>query len=321
MDFSRLTRLITPFALALGVGTAAAQATTPCDTPAINAVATTGMVADIVRNVGQDCVQVTQLMGPGVDPHLYRASEGDVLTLLDADVVFYSGLHLEARLAEIFERMNGLIPTVAVGERIPEEERLTEPVYNQTDPHAWMNVALWAYTIDAIHDELVALDPANEAFYSANAEAYHEQLAELDAYVQEQIDRIPEEQRVLVTAHDAFQYFGHGYNIEVFAPQGITTATEAGVNDIRRTIELLVTRNIPAVFVESSVPPDIVEAIVAGAEAQGHEVSIGGNLFSDAMGNDGTVEGTYIGMIRHNVDTIVSALLGQMAEATPEAEA
>lgn len=323
MVFGRFVKQILPLgiALTLSISAAAAQDTAACETPTLNVVATTGMVADIVRNVGQACVMVTQLMGPGVDPHLYRASEGDVLTLLDADVVFYSGLHLEARLAEIFERMNGMIPTVAVGERVPEEERLTETSYNQTDPHAWMDVELWAYTVDAIRDELIALDAANEAFYSANAEAYHEELATLDAYVQEQIDRIPEEQRVLVTAHDAFQYFGHGYGIEVFAPQGITTATEAGVNDIRRTIDLLVTRNIPAVFVESSVPPDIVEAIVAGAEAQGHEVTIGGNLFSDAMGDDGTVEGTYIGMIRHNVDTIVGALLGQTAEATPEAEA
>lgn len=306
--------------LLVGVPTGAQDSVTGCDSPIIHPVATTGMVADVVRNVGGDCVEVTQLMGPGVDPHLYRASEGDVLALLNSDIVFYSGLHLEARLAEIFDEMNesGIKTAVPVAERIPEDQRLRDPNYNQLDPHIWMDAELWAYTIDAAHDALVSMDPAHADYYAANAAAYHEQLAELDAYIHEQIDRVPEEQRVLVTAHDAFQYFGKGYGIEVFAPQGITTATEAGVDDIRRTIELLVTRQIPAVFVESSVPPDIVEAIVAGAEAQGQEISIGGSLFSDAMGQDDTPEGTYIGMIRHNVDTIVSALLG---ETTTEAEA
>lgn len=301
-----------------GVQAVGAQETPiACESPAIHAIATVGMVADVVRNVGGSCVEVTAMMGPGVDPHLYRASEGDVLRLLNADIVFYSGLHLEARLAELFVEMNSVKTTVAVAEAIPEDRRLRDPNFDQPDPHAWMDAELWSYTVGAARDALAAHNPANAEYYAANADAYLEQLEELDAYIHEQIDRIPEEQRVLVTAHDAFQYFGHGYGIEVFAPQGITTATEAGVNDIRRTIELLVSRNIPAVFVESSVPPDIVEAIVAGAEAQGLHVEIGGQLFSDAMGEDGTPEGTYIGMIRHNVDTIVAALTGA-ATATAE---
>ena len=304
-----------------GFQAASAQDEPPaCEAPAVHAIATVGMVADVVRNVGGSCVEVTALMGPGVDPHLYRASEGDVLRLLNADIIFYSGLHLEARLAELFEEMTAVKTTVPVANAIPEEMRLRDPNFDQIDPHVWMDAELWSYTVGSTRDALVTYDPAHEAYYDANAEAYLEQLEELDAYVHEQIERIPEEQRVLVTAHDAFQYFGKGYGVEVFAPQGITTATEAGVNDIRRTIELLVSRNIPAVFVESSVPPDIVEAIVAGAEAQGQELSIGGQLFSDAMGEDGTPEGTYIGMIRHNVDTIVAALTGE-ATATPEAGA
>lgn len=300
------------FVLVLPFGQSAAQDATGCEAPVVHPVATIGMVADVVRHVGGGCVEVTQLMGPGVDPHLYRASEGDVLTLLDSDLVFYSGLHLEARLAEIFERMgeSGIKTAIAVADDIPPERRLNDPQYNQADPHAWMDVELWSYTVGAARDGLSAHDPAHADYYAANADAYLAELAALDAYIHEQIQRVPEQQRVLVTAHDAFQYFGHGYAIEVFAPQGITTATEAGVNDIRRTIELLVSRGIPAVFVESSVPPDIVEAIIAGAAAQGHEVRIGGELFSDAMGANGTPEGTYIGMIRHNVDTIVSALVG-----------
>lgn len=311
--------LIVALTLALTVPVASAQDAAGCEAPALRPLATIGMVADVVRNVGGSCVEVTQLMGPGVDPHLYRASEGDVLDLLDADIIFYSGLHLEARLAEIFDRMaeSNIKLAVAVADRVPEDRRLNDPAYNQTDPHVWMDVELWAYTVDAIRDGLTALDPEHGDYYAANAGAYLDQLAELDAYVQEQVQRVPEQQRVLVTAHDAFQYFGHGYEIEVFAPQGINTASEAGVTDIRRTIELLVSRNIPAVFVESSVPPDIVEAIIAGAAAQGHQVRIGGELFSDAMGDEGTPEGTYIGMIRHNVDTVVSALLGEtQAEAS-----
>ena len=318
----RIVSILVALVLLIAGGQAATAQETPqaCEAVSVHAVTTVGMVADVVKNVGGSCVEITQLMGPGVDPHLYRASEGDVLRLLNADIVFYSGLHLEARLAELFVEMQPIKTTVPVAEAIPEEMRLRDPNFNQLDPHVWMNVALWAYTVGSTRDALIAYDPAHEDYYTANAEAYLLQLEELDAYVREQIERIPEQQRVLVTAHDAFQYFGQGYGIEVFAPQGITTATEAGVNDIRRTIELLVSRNIPAVFVESSVPPDIVEAIVAGAEALGQHISIGGQLFSDAMGADGTPEGTYIGMIRHNVDTIVAALTGAAA-ATSEAGA
>ena len=313
-----ISLLLAVLAMTGAASVGAQEAPAACESPVVHATATVGMVADVVRNVGGSCVEVNAMMGPGVDPHLYRASEGDVLRLLNADIIFYSGMHLEARLAELFQEMNTVRTTIAVAESIPDEMRLRDPNFDQPDPHAWMDAELWSYTIGATRDALAAHDPAHADYYAANADAYQEQLEELDAYVHEQIARIPEGQRVLVTAHDAFQYFGHGYGIEVFAPQGITTATEAGVNDIRRTIELLVSRQIPAVFVETSVPPDIVEAIIAGAEAQGHHVAIGGALFSDAMGEDGTPEGTYIGMIRHNVDTIVAALTG---ETTTTAEA
>jgi manganese/zinc/iron transport system substrate-binding protein len=305
-----ITSLLLVFVLLLAAFSTTAQAET-CDTPVFNTVVTVGMIADIVKNVGGNCVTVEQLMGAGVDPHLYRASEGDVLTLLEADIVFYGGLHLEGRMADIFHEMAKTQPTIGVSEAIPEDRLLTEPVFHQTDPHVWMDAQLWMYAAGAVRDTLVQLDPAHEAYYHENADAYLEQLTELDTYVREQIGRVPAEQRVLVTAHDAFQYYGRAYGIEVFAPQGITTTAEAGIEDIRQTIDLITERHIPAVFVESSVPPDVVEAIVEGTRARGQDVQIGGNLYSDAMGADGTPEGTYVGMIRHNTDTIVSALLGE----------
>src|SRR5690606_26937949 len=278
-----LVVLVVLLSLALVPPGLARQETPACETPELQVVATIGMIADVVRNIAGTCVDVIQLMGSGVDPHLYRASEGDVLTLLDANVVFYGGLDLEARLAEVFERMGDYKPTVAVGEAIPEEKLLRDPVYNLPDPHVWMDVELWMHATERIRDALIELDPAHETLYQENTDAYLEELKALDDYVHEQIERVPRRQRVLVTAHDAFAYFGRAYDIEVFAPQGITTTSEAGVEDIRKTIQIIVERNVPAVFIESSVPPDIVEAIVEGAAAQGQEVRIGGQLFSDAM--------------------------------------
>jgi manganese/zinc/iron transport system substrate-binding protein len=276
----------------------------------LNVVATTGMIADVVRGVGGDRVEVVQLMGPGIDPHLYTATEGDVDRLLNAEIIFYNGLNLEARLADIFEQMARQKPTVAVGEGLPEELILTELIYNAPDPHIWMDAGRWLLVVDVVTEGLVEIDPEGEEEYRKNGEAYTAQVSELDEYVRNEVARITPSKRVLVTAHDAFQYFGEAYGIEVFSPQGITTESEASVEDIRRVIDVLVDRDIPAIFVESSVPPDVVEAIVEGTAAAGHSVQIGGELFSDAMGADGTPEGTYPGMIRHNTDTIVSALSG-----------
>ena len=275
----------------------------------IRVVTTIGMITDVVENVGGERVQVTALMGPGVDPHLYKATESDVNTLSSADVIFYNGLNLEARMTDVFEQMSRSRPAIAVGEVIPEDSRLKDPAYeNQPDPHVWMDVKLWMAVVEKTRDELIQLDSDSEDLYRANAEGYLAELRDLEDYAQQQIKRVPPGQRVLVTAHDAFQYFGRGYDFEVFAPQGISTASEAGLDDIRRTIDVVVERDIPAIFVESSVPRDVVEAIVAGARDRGHEISIGGELFSDAMGEAGTPEGTYVGMIRHNIDTIVTEL-------------
>ncbi len=285
----------------------------PCTAPAANAVATVGMIADIVSVVGGECVSVTALMGPGVDPHLYTATERDVETLFNADIIFYGGLNLEARMVDIFEQISTGLgkPTIPVSENVPAENILTEVVYNAADPHVWMNPLLWAYAVEAVRDGLTELMPQYADYFTATTDAYLIELHALDEYIRQQLARVPEEQRVLVTAHDAFQYYSHAYDIEVHAPQGITTESEVGVQNIRDTIALLVERQIPAIFVETSVSPDVVEAIVEGVRDQGHEIVIGGSLFSDAMGDAGTPEGTYIGMIRHNTDVIVAGLLGE----------
>jgi manganese/zinc/iron transport system substrate-binding protein len=296
-----------------GVPVRDAHAEDACAEPELNVVATVGMIADVARSIGGSCVQVTALMGPGVDPHLYSATERDVEVLFDAEIIFFGGLHLEARLIDVFEQIeNGLgKPVVAVSDSIPVERLLSQSDTDVPDPHVWMDVRLWMVVAETIRDHLIEMLPDRAEYIAANAEAYLAEMDALDVYVREQIARIPETQRVLVTAHDAFQYFGRAYDIEVFAPQGITTQAEVGVQDIRRTIELLVQRGIPAIFVESSVSPDVVEAIVAGARARDHQVVIGGSLFSDAMGAEGTPEGSYLGMIRANTDVITAGLTGE----------
>jgi len=268
---------------------------------------TTGMIADMVANVGGNHVEVTALMGSGVDPHLYKASEGDIAKLSDAQLIFYNGLHLEGRMADIFVKMAAKKPTVPVAEGVPPEWIL-ETTAKTEDPHIWFDVANWIMATQVVQAELIKADPAHQADYEQNAKAYIKQLEELDQYAREQIASIPKEQRVMVTAHDAFSYFGNAYEIEVMGLQGISTAAEYGLNDVQRLVDVLVQRKIKAVFVESSVPKRSIEALVEGAKARGHVVAIGGELFSDAMGAAGTPEGTYVGMVRHNVDTIVRAL-------------
>lgn len=268
---------------------------------------TTGMIADIVRNVGGTHVEVTALMGSGVDPHLYKASEGDIAKLSEAQMIFYNGLHLEGRMADIFVKMAAKKPTIPVAEGI-EHSLLLETSQQTEDPHIWFDVSLWMKATEVVRDRLGETDPANKAEYVKNAEAYLAQLKELDRYAREQLATVPKAQRVMVTAHDAFNYFGRAYDVEVMGLQGISTAAEYGLNDVQRLVDVLVERKIKAVFVESSVPKRSIEALVEGAKAKGHTVRIGGELFSDAMGAAGTPEGTYVGMVRHNVDTIVGAL-------------
>jgi manganese/zinc/iron transport system substrate-binding protein len=278
----------------------------------IKVVTTTGMIADITKNVGGDRVQVTALMGPGVDPHLYKASEGDVLRLQEADVIFYNGLHLEAQMGRVLERLNEFgLKTVAVTDKIDRSLLESPPQFQGNyDPHVWFDVTLWMKAVEQVRETLVALDLTNRSNYEVNAEAYLAELKELHQYVLDQANTVPAEQRILITAHDAFNYFGRAYGFEVRGLQGISTEAQAGTADVQALARFIAEKQIPAIFVESSVPQRNVEAVQAAVQAQGFEVKIGGSLFSDAMGSEGTPEGTYIGMVKHNIDTIVSALTG-----------
>jgi manganese/zinc/iron transport system substrate-binding protein len=281
---------------------------------------TTGMIADLAQNIGGERVAATSLMGPGVDPHLYKPSAGDIRALEDADIIFYNGLELEGRMTDILVKIAASgTPTVAVAENIPADVLREPPEFaGKYDPHIWFDITLWQMAAQRVKDELAAFDPGSEATYQANLDAYLAELDELHAYVQSELQRIPEEQRVLITAHDAFGYFGDQYGIDVRGLQGMSTATEATAGDIQGLAEFIAERQIPAIFVESSVPPATIEAVQAAVRDRGFDVAIGGQLFSDAMGAAGTPEGTYLGMVRHNVDTIAGALAAGSA-ATPAA--
>lgn len=275
----------------------------------INVTTTTGQVADVVKNVGGEHVEVTSLMGPGVDPHLYQASQGDIQKLSKAEIIFYSGLHLEGKMDDIFEKMSKEKPTVAVAESIPENMLLSaEGNSNAHDPHVWFDIQIWLNTVDEVETKLSELSPEDKEDFAANASKYREELEELDAYAKEQMATIPEDSRVLVTAHDAFQYFGNAYGLEVMGLQGLSTDSEYGLKDVQNLIDTLTERNIKAVFIESSISEKSINAVVEGAKKQNHDVKIGGELFSDAMGEEGTEEGTYLGMFKHNIDTVVSSL-------------
>lgn len=278
----------------------------------LRVVATIGMITDIVKNVGADHVEVTGMMGPGVDPHLYKPSAGDVQRLASAQLIFYNGLHLESKMGDILSKMSGDTKTVAVTDAVDRSLLLTPPEFEgQYDPHLWFDVTLWMKAVIKVRDALSEFDSDNTVTYWSNAERYLAKLAELHQYVKSQAERVPIQKRVLVTAHDAFNYFGQAYGFEVRGLQGISTATEAGIADVQGLATFISERQIPAIFVESSVSTRSLEAVKASVKSKGFEVEIGGELFSDAMGNEGTPEGTYIGMVRHNIDTIVTALLGE----------
>ena len=280
----------------------------------INAVATVGMVGDVVAEIGGACVNVTTLMGPGIDPHTYRASARDLRAMQGADIIFYAGLTLEGQLADVLDRLAARRPTVAVSEAAVPPARLMEANDDRfgMDPHVWMDVSLWALIADVVRDTLAQLAPECEAQLDQRATAYKLQLAALHQWVKESIASLPAHRRVLVTAHDAFFYYGRVYGLEVHGIQGISTDAEAGLADIRATADLVIQRQVPAIFVESSVNPRNIEAVQAAVRARGGAVEIGGELYSDALGQPGTWRGTYIGMLVHNTATIVEALGGQV---------
>lgn len=280
--------------------------------PKYTVVATTGHVADLVRNVAGDRAQVVGLLGEGVDPHTYRLTRSDTAQLMRADIVFYNGLLLEGKMTDALIRVASAgKPVHAVTELIPEE-RLLEPeeAKEQFDPHAWMDVRNWILATEVVRDRLSAFDPDGAPAYAANAARYADVLTELDGYARRVLAGIPEASRVLVTAHDAFNYLGRAYGLEVVGIQGLSTESEAGLKEMEALVDLLVTRGIGAVFVETSVTDRNVRALIEGAAARGHRVEVGGSLYSDALGPPGTYEGTYVGMIDHNVTTIARALGG-----------
>lgn len=272
-------------------------------------VATTNIVGDVVRQVVGDAATVVTLMGPGVDPHLYNPTHGDMRRLSQADVIFYNGLHLEGKMIDILVRMARSIPTYAVTEYMGPDDLLEpESFAGLYDPHVWMDVRLWTKAVERVRDALAEVDPQRADLYRRRAESYIAELEQLHRWVQEQVSTIPPQRRVLVTAHDAFNYFGRAYEVEVMGLQGISTDTEVGLADISRMVTLLVERRIPAVFVETSVSTRGIEAVIEGAAARGHRIRLGGELYSDALGAPDTPQGTYVGMIRHNVATLVEAL-------------
>lgn len=283
----------------------------PAQQKPLRVVATVSMLADTVRAVGGSRVEVTSLLGEGVDPHTYRPTRADIARLSSADLVIANGLHLEAQLDDTLKALARSKPVLFAAEKIPAAQLLADEDYkDRKDPHVWMDPTLWSLVVAAVRDTLIERDPAGRATYEAGASAYLAELTRLAEYSRKILNTVPKEARVLVTAHDAFSYFGRAYGFEVEGIQGLSTESEAGLKRIEALVSLLVSRKIRAVFVESSVPERNVRALVEGARARGHQVVVGGELYSDALGAPGTYEGTLIGMLDHNVTTISRALGG-----------
>lgn len=276
----------------------------------IQIVATTTMLADLSRIIGGDFVEVEGLMGPGIDPHLYQASAGDVTALQKADIVVYNGLHLEGKMGTIFESLTEMDKKIIRAEDALDRNDLLsdeeDPIY--FDPHIWFDVSLWKDVTKHFAEKMAEYDPDNASTYLSNAKKYLEELDEAETYIKNRIGELPEESRVLVTAHDAFQYFAHAYGFEVRGLQGISTDAEAGTADVRELADFIIERKIKAIFIESSVPHKNVEALQAAVQARGFDVEIGGELYSDSLGDQASGHDSYIETIKANVDTIVDAL-------------
>jgi len=276
----------------------------------LQVVTTTTMITDLVQNIGGNYIDVEGLMGSGVDPHLYKASEGDVNKIAHADVIFYGGLHLEGKLVEVFEKMGSQnINTIAVSDAVDKKTLIgSEYFASNYDPHIWFDVTNWELITQFVVEKLSEANPEHQAAFEKNGADYLEKLKALNEEIKSVISTLPEDKRILVTAHDAFNYFGQAYGFEVVGLQGLSTATEAGVQDVQNLATFIIDKQVKAIFVESSVPKRTIEALQAAVQSKGFDVQIGGTLYSDALGNAGTEEGTYIGMFTYNVNTIVNAL-------------
>jgi manganese/zinc/iron transport system substrate-binding protein len=276
----------------------------------VRVTTTTNFITDTAAEIGGQRTTVVPLMGPGVDPHLYRASAGDVDALRDADLILYNGLELEGKMEDVLAELSRRQPAVAVAEGVPEDRLLDAGagIPGEYDPHIWFDVRLWRHVAETIRDALIEVDPQGRAEYESNAGRYLDELDALDEEVRERLAEIPRERRVLVTSHDAFRYLGRAYDVDVEAIQGISTQAEASTADIERVARMISGRGIRSVFVESSVPRQTIDAVLAAAARRGHQAAVGGELLSDAAGEPGTPEGTYVGMLRHNVDRLVEGL-------------
>ena len=272
----------------------------------IKVVTTIGMITDLVQEIGGEKVSVQGLMGPGIDPHLYRASEGDVAKLANANIIFYHGLHLESKMIDIFDKMKRRKKTVAITQNL-DKKKLHKPESYEGyyDPHIWFDIPLWSKTVDSVTTALIEYSPENKDYFTTQSKRYKKELETLHKWINKTLEPLNKDKRILVTAHDAFGYFGSAYAFEVLGLQGISTESEAGTKDVQDLAKTISDRQIPAIFVESSIPKRYVQAAV---KARGWNVKIGGELFSDAMGNPGTEEGTFIGMVKHNVTTILQGL-------------
>ena len=282
----------------------------PSNNGKLNVVTTTSMITDLVTNIGGNAINIQGLMGSGVDPHLYKASEGDVTKLSEADLIFYNGLHLEGKLVEVFEKMQSQKKkTIAIAEILDKQNLIGSDYFaSNYDPHIWFDINFWIECGRYVNKILQDQAPEYAQKFEENWQTYHQKLLTLKSDMAQVIETLPKEKRILVTAHDAFNYFGNAFGFEVVGLQGLSTATEAGVQDVQKLSAFIIEHKVKAIFVESSVPKRTIEALQAAVNSKGHDVSIGGTLYSDALGNIGTIEGTYIGMFEYNVNTIVNAL-------------
>ncbi len=275
----------------------------------IKVVSTTGIINDMVVNIGGDKVAAKSLMGPGVDPHLYKATAGDIRIFAQSNVIFYHGLHLEGKISDVLENMKSRgVHTVAVAGGIPKSMLIATGSSESYDPHVWFDPKLWSFAARSVAQTLSELDPANAPFYGKNLRAYLSALGKLDTYAKEMSSRVAEDRKILVTSHDAFGYFGRAYGFKVVALQGLSTVSEASISDVRHAVRVIMENRLPAVFTESSVSPRYIEAVKEAVESSGMSLRIGGKLYSDALGNKNSPQGTFRGMFRHNVEAICFSL-------------
>lgn len=274
----------------------------------ITIVATTSMLADAARNIVGDCVNVYALMGPGIDPHLYRAKESDVHKLAAADLVIYNGLHLEGKMAQVIEGMQRFTRLCNASHALPKTALRCAEFDELYDPHIWFDVTLWIDVVRYIQQQIMMLDPEHADIYEKNGDDYIVQLQKLHEYVQQRINTLDTSAKVLITAHDAFGYFGAQYGLKVVGLQGLSTDCDISTRDIQQLADYIVKHKVPTIFIETSIPQRAIVAVQNAVQARGWKVAVGAELYSDALGDDSTPAASYVGMVKYNVDAIVDAL-------------